>query len=163
MKVGHIPNVFACHRSLYDKVDGFDEVYGVMFEESDFAERLRKMGNESYVIPQAITHHNVPLPDQRGKTLRAYGIENSLRAYLVGRNRLLYMRRHAGFWRWICFLLSFLPLTTLYYLVLILGERRLDIARSYMRGVAHGLFQGGFRGMVSGDRPRKVSRFADDI
>ena len=99
MKVGHIPNVFACHRSLYDKVDGFDEVYGVMFEESDFAERLRKMGNESYVIPQAITHHNVPLPDQRGKTLRAYGIENSLRAYLVGRNRLLYMRRHAGFWR----------------------------------------------------------------
>lgn len=137
-EVGHIPNIFMCRVPDFVALDGFFEPYQIMFEESDFAEKLKRHGKQIFIVPAARACHDVPILNDG--SLRAFGLQSFDRAFLLSRNRVLFMKRNASFSQFVVFAFLFLPLFTAYYLKIILGHRRFDIARAYLLGVVRGLF-----------------------
>ncbi len=136
-EVGHIPNIFACRRVQFRQIGGFHEPFFILFEESDLAERLRRLAPRVVVDPQARAWHDVP--PITGGSLRAYGIQSAERCELMACNRLLFLRRNAGRMRLTVFLTLFLLPLTGYYLRLLLSHGRRDFARAYLKGVRRGL------------------------
>lgn len=131
-EVGHIPNLFMVRKADFDAIGGFYEPYGIMFEESDLAERLRKLGKRILVVPQALDYHDQPILSDG--SLRSYGMHTTSRAYLIARNRNMFMRRNAGFLGKAAYFTVFLPMFAAYYLRIALRHRAWGIAAAYLRG-----------------------------
>ena len=131
-EVGHLPNLFMVRKRDFDELGGFYEPYGIMFEESDLAERIRRSGKKILVVPSALDCHDQPILS--GDSLRAWGLHTVSRAYVIARNRNLFMRRNAGFVGKLVYFTLFLPLFTAYYVRIAVRHRAWHIARAYMRG-----------------------------
>jgi len=131
-EVGHLPNLFMVRKRDFDELGGFYEPYGIMFEESDLAERIRHGGKKILVVPRALDYHDQPILS--GDSLRAWGLHTVSRAYVIARNRNLFMRRNAGFVGKMAYFTMFLPLFTAYYVRIAVRHRAWHIARAYMRG-----------------------------
>lgn len=137
--VGHVPNVFMCWRQDFEQLGGFEPAYEIMYEESDLAERMRRMGRCCYLIAKAVTYHDVPLYEDADQKLRFLGMQTAHRAFLVARNRILYMRRNSNLVQFIFFLVLFLPMFSVYYSYMLLRYGKWAVARSYWRGIVSGL------------------------
>jgi ABC-type enterochelin transport system permease subunit len=68
------------------------------------------------------------------------GMGTKLRVFYFGRNRNLFMRRHAPFIGKIIYFLIFMHVFSGYYFMAALKNRRIDIAFSYLKGVIYGCF-----------------------
>lgn len=133
---GHIPNCFMVSKKDFELINGFDEYYMVMYEEADFAERLKKKSNKKIVIlTTAITKHNVNY-DNQNITL---GIQSQYRAFLLARNRIYFMKKNASYYQFIIFLSIFLPLITAYYITRLSIRKEFKNALSYLNGTFTGL------------------------
>lgn len=139
-QTGHIPNAFLVNRKVIEAIGGFDESYVMFYEESDFAMRARKQGFKVVCCPQAKVWHKV--------SSVAFGMFTDLglrlpgRAYYAGRNRVVYMKRHARLAAFICFLISFFPASVFFYILNMLGSRRYDLQKAYLKGSWDGLLYG---------------------
>ena len=135
-EVGHLPNAFMVRAAAFRALGGFHEPYGIMFEESDLAERIRRgeagPGTKVLVDPRPLDAHDVPLLTDG--SLRAYGLQEPFRAQILARNRNLFVARNAPLPRRLLFFLVFWPLFTAYYLRVILARRRPDVAKAYLAG-----------------------------
>ncbi len=135
-ETGHLPNAFMVRATDFRALGGFYEPYGIMFEESDLAERIRHSeggtGRKILVDPRPLDAHDVPLITDG--SLRAYGLQSPFRARLLARNRNLFMRRNAHPFQRLAFFTLFWPLYTAYYLRVILSHHRPDIAKAYLKG-----------------------------
>lgn len=142
IKTGHIPTVFMVRREVFERIGGFDPTYFIIFDESDFAERAIQSGFSIYYVPKARAWHKLSFSgfsdaDQRAQ--QTLGVRNPDRAYLISRNRILYMRKLAGFGGRIAFFTVFMPLLTAYYVIRSGLIGRWDIAAGALRGVVDGL------------------------
>ena len=137
--VGHIPNVFMCRSKIFEQVKGFEEYYGIMFEESDLAEKIKKLGFKVIMNPKAKTYHKVPFENDPSQKLRYLGMETKFRTFLVARNRLFYLRRHATFLQYLFFMLTFFPLFSLYYSFMVGRHGGFGHLRTYWKGLMEGL------------------------
>lgn len=93
-------------RSVIDKIGGFDEWFLCYFD-PDFCLRAKKAGFITWYEPKAVCYHD------QSKDERIWRPRVLSRAYLLGRNRVLFMRRHGNM---VTFTL-FLPMIMAYYLV----------------------------------------------
>lgn len=136
-EVGHIPNVYMLKKETWKKVGGIDKDYVIHYEESDLAERVRKLGLKPYRIPSAKTWHKVPLYKEQSN--RNYIGENQEKTYYVAKNRILFMKKNASRLQYLFFLVFYLPLFTLFYLTKIIKSRRIDLIGIYINGLKNGL------------------------
>lgn len=64
IQTDHIPNAFMTRKNIIDSIGGFDRQYFIMYEEADFAARIRKLKKDIVVECKAVTYHNIPLPKE---------------------------------------------------------------------------------------------------
>lgn len=79
---------FFVRRSLFEKLEGFDERFFVYFEEVDFCYRSKMLGYKSYIVPGPSMYH------YGGGSSEAV---RGLRLFYSLRSRLIYSRKHLSF------------------------------------------------------------------
>lgn len=134
------PNAFAVPRSVHFEVGGFREDLPFYFDESDYGWRIRETGRAAWILASAVTRHQNFLSAADCPALRDLGINAPWRAFLLGRNRLRFARRHFSFLQALSVTLVFAPLSALYYGWAALKNRRPAIALAYLRGTLAGVF-----------------------
>ena len=132
----HLPNMMMVRKEVQNKVGLFDESYYIMFEEADYAMRVRKAGWRVMVCRDALTYHNVFLPEEVvDNKMRSLGLDNPQRAFHFGKNRGIFMKKYAPWYGRLAYMLFFRFLFAGYYCIEALKCGRQDIARGYWRGV----------------------------
>lgn len=93
-------------REVLDKIGGFENWYLCYFD-PEYCVRAQKAGFKNWYEPKAVAYHDQPKDPEKWRP-RVLS-----RAYLLGRNRTLFMRKHGNI-----FIYSlFLPLIVGYYLI----------------------------------------------
>jgi GT2 family glycosyltransferase len=150
-KTDDIPNAFMVRKKVIEKHSiYFREKYGIMYEESDFAYRIREAGYTIKVVKGAKIYHDVEYSDgvSKNKDYMYHFMENKRRPYVTARNRILF---HSFFstkiqlfgimviWMWVF---------AAYYSYKILSYsgygkfsliQRLDLISWYFRGIFSGI------------------------
>ena len=98
--------VMLIKRGVIDKIGGFEDWFLCYFD-PEYCVRAQKAGFKNWYEPQAIAYHDQPKDEKlwRPRVLS--------RAYLLGRNRTLFMRKHGN----IFIYCLFLPALFAYYLI----------------------------------------------
>lgn len=134
------PNAFMVSREAFDSVGGFDEAMRIMFEESDLGYRICEVGYSAFIAARAVTeHHGYQDPDTT-PVLRGLGLGRPDRAFVFGRNRTIFARRHFSFLQALSVAFVFAPLSAVYYGMVALRNHRIDIAWAYAKGSFAGTF-----------------------
>lgn len=133
------PNAFMVPRVVFDSVGGFEESYEIIFEESDFGWKIIESGRSAWIASCARTSHLGFLEPGCVPALRQLGIEKPYRTYCFARNRLRFARRHFNILQAISVMVVFAPLSAVYYGLVALKNRRIDIAWAYLRGTIAGI------------------------
>jgi GT2 family glycosyltransferase len=137
------PSAFAIRRTDFLEVGGFDELgFPMHMEEADLAARVRQKGLGVCLVPDALVWHDIPA----GAPLaRALHLTDPERAFLAGRSRERYLRRHVRGVARAMSVAYWLVVLAPAYVFAILTERdrplpwRLAVARSFVWGVFAGL------------------------
>jgi GT2 family glycosyltransferase len=137
-KVIDIPMVgtgWLIRTKMFNEVSGFDEKFFVPYEDSDISLRIRQIGYRIVFDPNSRIWHDDLKPTDINPRIRSIGIASPERALYVGRNKIYFMKKHSvGLGRVIFFGLL-LPLFILYHSFIILSNFRLDIWRTYLKGI----------------------------
>ncbi len=136
-KVQNSGTVMLFRNSVVKKIGGFDDWFMCYFD-PDYCLRAKKAGFETWYEPEAIAFHDQS-KDPNIWRPRVLG-----RAYLLGRNRVLFMRRHGN----ILTFSFFLPLLLGYYFFETLHFGQLGnffkLCRGSLVGYFYPLKQGNF-------------------
>ncbi|MCL5019633.1 MAG: glycosyltransferase family 2 protein [Patescibacteria group bacterium] len=106
-KVQNSGTVMLFRNSVIKKIGGFEDWFMCYFD-PDFCLRAKKAGYITWYEPSAVAYHD------QSKDPKVWGPRVLSRAYLLGRNRTLFMRRHS---RNILIYILFLPFLLFYYLI----------------------------------------------
>ena len=93
-------------RQVVDKIGGMDDWFLCYFD-PDYCLRAKKMGFNTWYEPKALAYHD------QSKEESVWRPRVLTRAYLLGRNRVLFMRKHGNIFSFSLFL----PLLLGYYLI----------------------------------------------
>ncbi len=128
----------------------FRRFYGIMYEESDLAYRIRNAGYKIMVVRDAKIYHDIDSVSKEGvrKDYMYHFMEDSRRPYVFARNRIIFHSLFSSkiqlificiFWAWVF---------TCYYVYEFLSydgpgnfslTRRLFLASEYIRGTLNGI------------------------
>lgn len=122
-------------KEVIDKVGMFPEKFFLYYEEWDWSARIIKGGYKIWYTPQAVIYHKESL---------SVGKSNPMKVYYHTRNRILYMRRNAGFFPLLVFLAYFclfaLPKNTLQYLV----KKQFTHLKFFWKGAVYNLYKSSY-------------------
>lgn len=104
-KVQNSGTVMLFKQELVNKIGGFEDWFLCYFD-PDYCLRALKAGYETWYEPKAICYHD------QSKDPNIYEPRVLGRAYLLGRNRTLFMRKHGKF---LLIYIAFLPVFFAYY------------------------------------------------
>ena len=125
------PAAMFVKKEVIAKVKFFDNRYFATYEDTDFCFRAKKAGFKIIYEPKAIAYHKIsPDPEDEAKRLLSRG-------YLVGKNRILFMK---DFGKSFLIFFLFLPIYCLHYLKLAVEFHNLKGWKDFMRGTIVGLF-----------------------
>lgn len=118
-------------KEVIDRVGMFPEKFFLYYEEWDWSARILKAGFKIWYTAQAVIFHKESL---------SVGKANPMKVYYHTRNRILYMRRNAGFLPLLVFTAYFsffaLPKNTLSYLL----KRQFTHLKFFLKGAAWNLY-----------------------
>ena len=135
LETGTLPNCFMLRSKEFKLVNGFDEKFIVMYEESDLAYRLKnKFKRKIAVVENAITYHDV---DFCSKSLSGT-CQTNIRSYLTARNRVYFMRKNTSILQVCVFALIFFPLVTIMYLFSFLKYGQFKKSYYFLKGSIKG-------------------------
>lgn len=138
----YCPNAFAVRKRDHDFIGGFCEDLPFYYDDADYAWRILKTTKgASYILTTAVTRHQNHLSRDDCLALRELGINTSKRAYLLGRNRLRFVRRHFTTPQTLSVAFIFAPLSCAYYGLTAVRNKRPDIAWAYLKGTATGIVE----------------------
>jgi len=92
-----LPNCFAVRHDTFNLIGGFNELFPLMFEESDFGTRLlNATGSMFFIETRALVYHDVDPAISIGSAL-LHGLRNggTERVRSISRSRLLFIRLHS--------------------------------------------------------------------
>lgn len=125
-------------RDVQKKVGKFDPEYYIMYEEADFATRIRNLGYEIEVFTEAITYHNCPTPDELLENeMRRLGCDNPERTYHFSKNRNIFMTKYAPWYGKLLYFCVFRFLFAMYYEKIAKKNNRKDIAKAWHKGMRY--------------------------
>lgn len=116
-------------REVVNKIGGFDDWFLCYFD-PDYCLRAKKAGFATWYEPQAICYHD------QSKNPDVWRPRVLGRAYLLGRNRLLFMRKHGN----IVTFSFVLPLLLAYYLIETIRYKQIARFFQLVRGTIVGYF-----------------------
>jgi len=143
-------NAFLVRRDVVSKNEiFFKEKLGIMYEESDYAYRIRKAGYSVKVVKNAVIYHDTDdFSRESNKTAFLYHtMANKKRAYFTARNRLVFHRLYSPLQQFLVILLFWNWLFAGFYLYHILiydgpgtftPRDRLLLISSYLKGILDG-------------------------
>lgn len=88
----------------------FDGKLGIMYEESDYAYRIRKLGYKIKVVKDAVIYHDTADTSQNPSSFMYHTMLDKRRPYYTARNRLIFHKRYSNliqllsitlFWNWL--------------------------------------------------------------
>ena len=122
-------------KAVIDKVGMFPEKFFLYYEEWDWSARILKAGFKIWYTAPAVIYH---------KESVSVGKANPMKTYYHTRNRILYIRRNAGFFPLIIFTVYFslfaLPKNTISYLL----NRQFTHLKCFLKGVAWNLYSSSY-------------------
>lgn len=132
-------NAWMMKRSMIKRVGLFDEVgFPFFLGEAEYSERMRELGYQALVVPEAKVWHDVPLSSKSVlKSSKAMHIRSPVRAYYVARNRIILLWRYRQSLEFVIFFLVFQPMffVTQVISILLSGDmRKAVLLRNYVRG-----------------------------
>ena len=139
-----IPNAMMIRRQVFDKIGYFDEfAFPIHYDEADFCKRAIETGYQVLIAPRAIIWHDVPVRRKHVSSVRDLHMTNPMRTYYVARNRIVFMKKHASWWKLCIFSLVFFPAISIvqFFVIVNSADRRQLGAtlRAYAGGVIDGL------------------------
>jgi len=137
IEVGHIPNAFMVRSKIFKEVGGIDEDYVMHYEESDLAEKIKRVGYRIVLFPRAKIWHNVLPGVQQGH--KSFKAGNPNLVYYVTRNRIYFMRKNSGGARIVLFLFLFINIIVFYHLMILLFNRNFSLFKYLLQGYWDGL------------------------
>jgi hypothetical protein len=132
MEVQVLP-IYMVRREVFNRIGLFDDIYFLVYEDTDFCIRAKRAGYRIVCVPEAKVWHMVPL-DRRTDEIKLMS-----RTYYIARNRIIFMRKHAKPLNYVAFALLFLPIYLVYYSLKALAFKRMNSLLGYWRGVFSGL------------------------
>jgi GT2 family glycosyltransferase len=147
-----VPNAFMVRTSILKKESiHFREAYGIMYEESDFAYRIRAAGYKICVVKKAHIYHDIEriASDGTKQNYMYHFMADIRRPYVFGRNRVLFHSVYSTPVQQIGIYLVWVWVFTAYYSQLILlydgvGDfslmHRIRLVIEYLRGTCSGIY-----------------------
>lgn len=133
-------DVFMVRHSAFREAGGFDSKrFPFYLAEADLAERMKNLGYYFVVAPKAKVWHDTPSTLTLKTLTRRSHIENTQRAYLVGRNRLLFLRMHKPLLVYLTHIMFILPFLATFHIIGMLNQRKFGMVKSYLHGLKDGL------------------------
>jgi len=114
MRTSHVPTAFLVRSDLAKALGGHDDLFFMSYGDADFAFRVRNLGYDVIYNWKAVMFHKVPLLKNL-KSLKSLGMHTPNRAYYYGRNKILFIKRHASNSNFITFIVIFLPIFMVFY------------------------------------------------
>ena len=132
----HIPNLMMVRKSVQEQIGDFDESYYIMYEEADYAWRIRNAGYKIVVCASAVTYHNCYLQEEIvDNEMRKLGCENAQRTYHFSKNRGVFIRRYAPWYGKIAYFCCFRFVFAVIYCGIAIKNGRSDIAKAWWKGI----------------------------
>lgn len=113
-------------REVLDKVGLFDPIYFAYYEEIDWCVKAMKAGYKMTYVPKARLWHKVSQSTRK---------DDSFRAYLYTRNRLIFMRKHAKTLDKLVFTIWFFLYEFPRFFMGAIVRARFDLAKAYLRAI----------------------------
>lgn len=138
LKVPMAGGVLMVKKKVFKALSGFDEVFFIPYEDSDFTYRATRKGLDVVYVPKAFCLH----PSKKSsfpKKLQMLGVTSPERAYRTLRNKIIIIRKNGKWYEVLLFLFIFLPLYLIIHSVIIISVRDFTTLRYYWRGALSGL------------------------
>lgn len=145
-----VPNAFMVRADIVKKNKiYFKKYYGIMYEESDFAYRIRNLGYKIKVVKDARIYHDVE-EYAEGKMIKDYMyhfMEDMRRPYVFARNRIIFHFIYSNKFQFLFILLFWNWVFASYYIYKILFysgvgdfslKKRINLSFQYLRGIYNG-------------------------
>ncbi len=130
-EVDEVANAFMVKREVFDKIGLFDEErFPMDMDEADLCLRAKRAGYKIFMYSESIVYH--PLVPRLPKFRRKRS------AYYMGRNRILFQRKHLGI-KFPIFLIFFMPIFVLIYLVSLTILGQVNFIPTFLKGVIDGI------------------------
>lgn len=134
-EVDEVANAFMISRKVFDEVGGFDELdFPIDLDEADICKRIKDLGYKIKMNSLAICYHKSQtyshIPNFR----------RSLNAYFMGRNRVLYQRKHNTFLHYCLYLIFFNPVFVCFYTGSLIYRKNPKMIFPFLKGVFDGVF-----------------------
>lgn len=129
-------------RKVIESVGMYDPTFFALWDDRDFCLRVKRSGYKIMYNPRGKVWHKAMKPNKLSKYPKGLvniGLSSPMRTYYTGRNRIIFMRKHARPLNLTIFLLFYLPIFTIYYTLRILRFGRIDFLKSYWKGTISGL------------------------
>lgn len=127
-EVDYLPScALLTKRNVIEKVGGFDENYFIYYEDSDWCTRVRKAGYKIVIYPAAHAYH--------ATTNKL----NEFFLYYSGRNRFLFMSKHATRADFIAFIAWTFLVDFPIIVVASVYNKNLRLLKSYCKGIIDGI------------------------
>lgn len=132
--VDEVANAFMIRRDVFEASGGFDEEnFPIDLDEADICKRIKDMGYKIVMNPKAICYHKSQtyshIPDFR----------RPLNAYFMGRNRVLFQRKHNSALCYGLYLAFFMPVFVGFYVFSLLYRKKPGMIPHFLKGVFDGL------------------------
>lgn len=138
------PNAILVRKKIANIVKYDNEKFPFDHEDIDFCFRIRKLGYKILCCTAARVWHDIPF---KTTSCRKMNIESGVKAYLSGKNKILFHRRHSSPIQLLIFMTLFLPPITIHRICSILLDpelkinQKLDRLDKFLVGLISGIFK----------------------
>lgn len=133
--VSEVANAFMIRRDVFEASGGFDEKnFPIDLDEADICKRIKDMGYLIVMNSKAICYHKSitysSIPDFR----------RPMNAYFMGRNRILFQKKHLSKINLLIYFLFFFPIFYFGYFASLFYRRKPWMVAHFTKGVIDGIF-----------------------
>lgn len=130
--VSILPTAALIRSSVWREIGGNDEDIFLVYCDSTLCHRILDKGYSIFCLHSARAYHFEP----KGiGSLEKHGVNTKMRAFLVARNRALFIMRHGTVTQKIVYFLVFHPLYAIYYSFYFATQKRWDLLGAYWKGM----------------------------
>lgn len=148
-KTDDVLNAFMVRANVikHNKIS-FIENLGIMYEESDYAWKIKKTGYKIVAVKNAVIYHDVEDPGDAPGAFLYHTLKDKRRVYFTARNRLIFHTLYSSFWQSIGIILFWQWLFVGYYVVNIIRyqgkeaysfKQKLIFIYEYFHGICDGV------------------------
>jgi len=154
IEISEVSNAFMVRRPVFEKIGNFDEQnFPIDLDEADLCVRAKMAGFGIYSVPKAIIYHKVE--EISFFAVSSLRFRRERNAYSMGRNRILFQRKHLLAPAYFIFLIFYFPVFVLLYLFSLCLPQpqtglksRIKFMEKFLKGICDGFAyeQGKLRG-----------------